>query len=413
MPNLDLNVVDLNVAAVVAIFAGTYLVLALGQTPVFRIDRTGAALIGAILMVVVGRLSLDEAWRAIDHRTIILLFGMMVLVASLRLGWFFRILGRRAVSSIGHPGALLVAVVFVSGALSALFVNDTICLIFTPLLIEVAAARRLPPLPFLLALATSSNIGSTAAITGNPQNMLIGSLSGISYASFLGALGPVALVGLAIDSAILLALFRRDLRPTPWTAGPEAIRPIHRALTRKGILIAAGVLVAFLSGIDTALVAAVAAAAVLVTRWVKPEKIYRQVDGGLLVLFMGLFVVIRGVEAAGIDRWLFDLLRPIGVDTVWGLSTVAAVLSNLTSNVPAVMLFSRVVPHLSDAREAWLTLAMASTLAGNLTILGSIANLIVVEGARRHGIRVTFFEYFRVGLPVTLATLAFGVWWLS
>jgi len=413
MPNLDLNVVDLNVAAVVAIFAGTYLVLALGQTPVFRIDRTGAALIGAILMVVVGRLSLDEAWRAIDHRTIILLFGMMVLVASLRLGWFFRILGRRSVSSIGHPGALLVAVVFVSGALSALFVNDTICLIFTPLLIEVAAARRLPPLPFLLALATSSNIGSTAAITGNPQNMLIGSLSGISYASFLGALGPVALVGLAIDSAILLALFRRDLRPTPWTAGPEAIRPIHRALTRKGILIAAGVLVAFLSGIDTALVAAVAAAAVLVTRWVKPEKIYRQVDGGLLVLFMGLFVVIRGVEAAGIDRWLFDLLRPIGVDTVWGLSTVAAVLSNLTSNVPAVMLFSRVVPHLSDAREAWLTLAMASTLAGNLTILGSIANLIVVEGARRHGIRVTFFEYFRVGLPVTLATLAFGVWWLS
>ncbi len=413
MPNLDLNVVDLNVAAVVAIFAGTYLVLALGQSPFFRIDRTGAALIGAILMVVVGRLSLDEAWRAIDHRTIILLFGMMVLVASLRLGWFFRILGRRAVRSIGHPAALLVAVVFVSGALSALFVNDTICLIFTPLLIEVAAARRLPALPFLLALATAANIGSTAAITGNPQNMLIGSLSGISYASFMAALGPIALVGLALDSAILLMLFWRELKPTPWTAGPEAIRPIHRALTRKGILIAAGVLVAFLSGVDTALVAAVAAAAVLVTRRVKPEKIYRQVDGGLLVLFMGLFVVIRGVEAAGIDRWLFDLLRPIGVDTVWGLTTVAVVLSNLTSNVPAVMLFSRVVPHLSDARDAWLTLAMASTLAGNLTILGSIANLIVVEGARRHGVRVTFLEYFRVGLPVTLATLAFGVWWLS
>ncbi len=416
MPNLDLNVagvIDLNVAAVVAIFAGTYLVLAVGQAPLFRIDRTGAALIGAILMVVVGRLSLDQAWHAIDHRTIILLFGMMVLVASLRLAWFFRILGRRAVAGIHHPAVLLTAVVFVTGALSALFVNDTICLVFTPLLIEVARARRLPPLPFLIGLATASNIGSTAAITGNPQNMLIGSLSGISYASFLATLGPVALAGLAIDAVILLALFHRDLHAVPGAGDEETIRPVHRAMMRKGLLITGGVLVAFLSGLDTALVAAAAAAAVLVTRRVKPEKIYRQVDGGLLVLFMGLFVVIRGVEAAGIDRWLFDLLRPIGVNTVWGLSTVAAVLSNLTSNVPAVMLFSRVVPHLSDPRQAWLTLAMASTLAGNLTILGSIANLIVVEGAKRHGIRVSFLDYLRVGLPVTLATLAFGVWWLS
>jgi Na+/H+ antiporter NhaD/arsenite permease-like protein len=336
-----------------------------------------------------------------------------VLVASLHLARFFSVLGRRAVASIREPAVLLVVVVFVSGALSALFVNDTVCLVFTPLLIDLARARNLRPLPFLLGLATASNIGSTAAITGNPQNMLIGSLSGISYGSFLVALGPVAVVGLAIDSAILLLLFRRELAPVAWSPEAEQLRPVHRALILKGSLISAGVLAAFLSGIDTALVAAVAAAAVLVTRRVKPEKIYRQVDGGLLVLFMGLFVVIRGVEAAGVDRWLFDLLQPIGIGTVWGLSAVAAILSNLTSNVPAVMLFSRMVPRLADPQGAWLALAMSSTLAGNLTILGSIANLIVVEGAGRRGIRISFTDYLRVGLPVTLATLSFGAWWLS
>ncbi len=405
--------VDLNVAAVVAIFAGTYLVLALGQSPLFRIDRTGAAQIGAILMVAVGRLSLDEAWHAIDYRTLILLFGMMVLVGSLRLATFFRVLAQRVVTAVREPALLLVVVVFVTGGLSALFVNDTICLVFTPVLIEIARARGQRPLPYLLALATASNIGSTAAITGNPQNMLIGSLSRISYRGFSAALGPVALVGLAVDAALLAWAFRRDLRGSAPPVEPEGVRPVHRALMLKGLLIAGGVLAGFFSGLDTALVSACAAAAVLITRRVKPEKIYRQIDGGLLVLFIGLFVVIRGVEQAGLDSDVFALLRPIGVEGVWGLSIVTAILSNVTSNVPAVMLLSRLVPHLPDPRQAWLVLAMASTLAGNLTVLGSIANLIVIEGARRHGVQVTFLDYLRIGVPVTLVTLAFGIWWLS
>ncbi len=410
---MPLSHFEVNLAAVAAIFAGTYAVLALGQSPLFRIDRTGAAVIGAILMVVVGRLSLDEAWRSIDHRTIILLFGMMVVVASLRLARFFSILGRKIVTGIRHPAALVVAVVFVSGILSALFVNDTICLVFTPMLIDVARMRGMRPLPLLLALATSSNIGSVAAMTGNPQNMLIGSLSGISFPAFLAALGPVALFGLAVDSAMVLWIFRRDLRPAEWPAERDPVRPVHRALMAKGLVIAGGMLAGFLFGFDTALVAAVAAAAVLITRRVKPEKIYRQVDGGLLVLFMGLFVVIRGVEAAGLAQQLFAFLQPIGVDTVWGLSAVTAILSNLTSNVPAVMLLGRMVPHLPDPRQAWLTLAMASTLAGNLTLLGSIANLIVVEGAKRQGVRIGFGDYLRVGVPVTLVTISFGIWWLG
>ncbi len=405
--------VDLNVAAVAVIFAGTYLVLALGQPPAFRIDRTGAALIGAILMVAVGRLSLDDAWRAIDYRTLILLFGMMVLVATLRLGNFFRTVGQAIVARLEHPGLLLVAIVFTSGILSALFVNDTICLVFTPILIEIAVARGQRPLPFLLALATSSNIGSVATITGNPQNMLIGSLSHIRYPAFSGRLAPVALVGLALDAAVIYALFRRELVRAERHVDVETSRAIHRILTTKGLIVAGGMLVGFLVGLEPALVAAAGAGVLLVTRWVKPEKIYQQIDWGLLMLFVGLFVVIAGVEHAGLDRQFFEWLQPVGIRTIAGLSVTAAVLSNIISNVPAVMLFTHLVPSLPDPRTAWLALAMASTLAGNLTLLGSIANLIVAEGARREGIRVRFVDYLKVGVPVTLATLAFGVWWLG
>jgi Na+/H+ antiporter NhaD/arsenite permease-like protein len=280
-------------------------------------------------------------------------------------------------------------------------------------LVEIARARGQRPLPYLLALATASNIGSAAAITGNPQNMLIGSLSRIPYREFSAALVPVSVFGLAADAAIIGFLFKADFTHGAATLSHEPVRPVHRALMWKGGVISAGVLAGFLAGLDTALVAACAAAAVLITRRVKPEKIYQQVDGGLLVLFMGLFVVVRGIELAGLDRELFALMQPIGITTVWGLSVVATVLSNLTSNVPAVMLFTRLVPHLADPRQAWLTLAMASTLAGNLTILGSIANLIVVEGGRRHGVTITFRDYLRVGVPVTVVTLAFGIWWLS
>lgn len=395
------------------IFAGTYLVLALGQPPLFRIDRTGAAIIGAILMVAVGGLPFDDAWRSIDYRTIVLLFGMMVVVAHLRLSLFFSLLARRIVGALNNPLALLVAIVFASGLLSAVFVNDTMCLVFTPVLIEIARARRQNPVPFLIALATASNIGSTAAITGNPQNMLIGSLSRISYREFTASLAPIAIIGLAIDAAVIAAVYRGDLRVSAPAPVEPGVRTVHRAMMVKGLIVAGGVVAGFLAGLDTALVAAIAAAVLMITRRVKPEKIYASIDGGLLVLFLGLFVVIRGIEQAGLDRMFFDALQPIGVSTVWGLSLVSTLLSNLTSNVPAVMLFTRIVPQLPDPTHAWLTLAMSSTLAGNLTLLGSIANLIVVEGARRHGIRISFGEYLKVGVPVTIITLLVGALWLS
>lgn len=396
-----------------AILVLTYLILAIGRAPYLRIDRTGAAIVGATLMVATGVLTLDEAYRAIDYRTLVLLFGMMVLIAHLRMARFFRSTVAWVAAHVHEPKALVAAIVFVSGALSALFVNDTICLVFTPILIEVARARGHRPLPYLLALVTGANIGSVATITGNPQNMLIGSLSGIGYGRFLAALGPVALFGLCIDALLLIVLFRDELRPGPSESAGARPRRLHRVMMVKGMLVSTGVVAAFLAGVEPALVAALAAAALLITRRVKPEKVYAQIDWDLLVLFVGLFVVVHGVDHVGLARELFVLLEPIGLHTVGGLSLVSAIVSNVISNVPAVMLIARVVPGLPDPETAWLTLAMASTLAGNLTLLGSIANLIVLEGARRRQVEISFWAYFRVGFPVTVLTLAFGVWWLS
>jgi Na+/H+ antiporter NhaD/arsenite permease-like protein len=395
-------------------------VLALGRLPGLRIDRTGAAVVGAILMVTVGGLGFEQATRAVDYRTLVLLFGMMVLVAHLQMATFFRSTARLIAAHVAGPRALVTAITVASGALSAFFVNDTVCLMFTPIVLEVALLRGIPPLPLLLAVATGSNIGSVATITGNPQNMLVGSLSGLPYATFTTRLAPVALVGLAIDAAVICWLFRRELAvatapPRPAVARSAKagrIRPLHRRLMVKPLLVAALMIVGFFAGIEPALVAAGGAAALLVTRRVKPDKVWRRIDWDLLMLFVGLFVVIGGVEAAHIDQWLFAHLRAFGTDTVAGLTVVATLLSNAISNVPAVMLLSRYVPTLPDPPTAWLTLAMSSTLAGNLTLLGSIANLIVLEGARRRGVAITFLDYLRVGLPVTLATLAFGVWWL-
>ena len=388
------------------------MVLALGRLPVLRIDRTGAAVVGAILMVTIGGLGFEQATRAVDYRTLVLLFGMMVLVAHLQMATFFRSTARLIAAHVAGPRALVTAITVASGVLSAFFVNDTVCLMFTPIVLEVAALRGIAPLPLLLAVATGSNIGSVATITGNPQNMLVGSLSGLSYATFTSRMAPVAVVGLAIDAAVICWLFRRELAQATAVPQPMRIRPLHRRLMTKPLAVAALMIAGFFAGVEPALVAAGGAAALLVTRRVKPDKVWRRIDWDLLMLFVGLFVVIGGVEAAQVDQWLFQHLRAFGTETVAGLSLVATVLSNAISNVPAVMLLSRYVPTLPDPATAWLTLAMSSTLAGNLTLLGSIANLIVLEGARRRGVTITFLEYLRVGLPVTLATLAFGIWWL-
>ncbi|MEO7143997.1 MAG: anion transporter [Bryobacteraceae bacterium] len=398
--------------AAILIFLGTYLVLAIGRLPGFRVDRTGAAIIGASLMIGANVLTLDAAYRAIDWNTIILLFGMMIVVANLRLSGFFAAVGERVVARAHRPVALLVAIVLVSGFFSAFFVNDTMCLALTPLVLEIAVSLGRNPVPYLLAVAMASNAGSVATITGNPQNMLIGNFSGIHYRAFSAALAPVAAIGLVLTVAAIYLGYRKEFRRSEAVAIPLHPVRVNRVLLWKSVVVSAGMIVFFFAGWPVPKVAIVAGALLLLTRRLKPEKVYAQVDWPLLVMFCGLFVVVAGVETSSLETVFAALAARAHLDQPLALSGLAALLSNIVSNVPAVLVFKPLIAHLADPRRGWLLLAMSSTFAGNLTILGSVANLIVIERARGQ-VTIGFWEYARVGIPLTLATILMGAWMLS
>jgi Na+/H+ antiporter NhaD/arsenite permease-like protein len=399
--------------AAIVIFLATYAVIALGRLPGFRLDRAVAALIGASLMVASGDMTMAEAYKAIDFDTIVLLLGMMIVIANLRLSGFFALVSDWVARHAHHPLTLLAAIVLISGVFSAFLVNDTICLMLTPLVLELVVALRRNPVPYLLAIAFASNIGSAATITGNPQNIMIGSFSAIPYGSFLAALAPVSLAGLAATLLLIAVVFRQEF----WgrerlAAEPRDIR-VNKPLVRKSVAVTAIMVVAFFLFAPPAKVAIVAGALLLLTRRLKPERIYADIDWSLLLLFAGLFIVVAGMEKTVMTPQVLAEAGWLRLDHVPVLSAVAFVLSNLVSNVPAVLVLKPFVLQLHDQRTAWLTLAMASTLAGNFTILGSVANLIVVERARQSGVEIGFWTYFRLGAPLTAITIAIGVWWLS
>jgi Na+/H+ antiporter NhaD/arsenite permease-like protein len=396
-----------------SVFAGAYVGLSLGRLPPFRVDRTGVAIVGAVAMVVSGALDWNSAVAAVDTHTLVLLFGMMIVAGYLRLSGFFQLVTTWAIRRARTPVGVLGAVVAAAGLLSALFVNDVVCLILAPVVLNLTRRLGLPPVPYLIALATAANVGSVATLTGNPQNMLVGSFSGISYRSFLVRETPVALMGLACVFAVVWVVYRRRLPPALAVVEVAPAFSVHYPLMIKTVFAVTVMLVAFLAGVPIALVAIAGAAYTLLTRRVKPDKIYREIDWKLLVLFTGLFVLTGGVERVGLAREVLSSPVAAHLERPPVLTLVAAALSNVVSNVPAVLLFKPIVPGFTEPARAWLVLAMASTLGGNLTILGSVANLIVVEAARGAGIRIGFAEYSRVGVPLTLVTLTLGCLLLS
>jgi Na+/H+ antiporter NhaD/arsenite permease-like protein len=405
---VDESAFERTVALVV--FAGSYVGLGLGRLPGFRVDRTGVAIIGGALMVITGALPWNEAVLAVDAHTLVLLFGMMIVAAYLRLSGFFSLVLLWAIRRAQTPLSLLAAVIAAAGVLSALFVNDVVCLVLAPLIVGMTRQLALPPVPYLVALATAANVGSVATLTGNPQNMLVGSFSTLTYRGFLLREGPVALVGLACVFLVVWRVYRHDL-PSRLTA--QEVKngiSVHYPLMLKTVAAVVVMLIAFLAGVPIALVAIAGAAYSLFTRRVKPEKVYREVNWQLLVLFVGLFVLTAGIERTGLVDDLVQAAGTIGLHRPATLTVTAAVLSNLVSNVPAVLLFKPLIPTFGEPDRGWLILAMASTLAGNLTILGSVANLIVVEAARAARVEIGFLEYCRVGIPLTVLTLALG--WL-
>ncbi len=387
------------------IVAATIIGIAVGRWPLLRADRTTIALIGSALLLGIGAISLEEAYAALDLDTILLLFSMMVINGSLFLSGFFGLITQRVVQFAHGPRSLLALVIGASGVLSALFLNDTIVIMMTPIVLDVTRSLRRNPLPYLIALAVAANIGSTATITGNPQNIIIGNASKITYLDFAIALTPTALIGLVICWVIVMLVYRDEFQGGTLTA-PDVLRTrIYRPLLRKAALVISFMLIAFLIGVPVPLAAFLAAATLLATRRLRPERVFKTVDWNLLTFFAGLFVVTHALDVQGWTEYLFTTLRPLAQAGMVPFGIVSVILSNLISNVPAVLLLQGLVPAFADQQRAWLTLAATATLAGNLTLLGSVANLIMAELAARWGVRVSFSAYLKVGLPVTILTV--------
>lgn len=397
----------------VLIFLATYLVIAIGRFPGLRLDRAGAALVGASLMVGIGVLPLEEAYRAVDFDTITLLLGMMIVVANLRLSGFFRLVSDWVVARAGHPLLLLIAIVLVAGSFSAFLVNDTICLVMTPLVVELVKRLKHDPIPYVLAIPLASNIGSAATITGNPQNMMIGAFSHIPYGTFAGALWPVALFGLLLCVLFLTLAYRREfLTRERLPSLPSPPRRYHGALIAKSVAATFVMMALFFAGQPVAKVAIVGGAVLLLTRKVKADKVYQEIDWPLLLMFVGLFIVVAGLEKTVVTPEVVGAVGRFDLGAPFVLSAITAGLSNIVSNVPAVLVLKPFIAGAGDPDKSWLIVAMASTLAGNFTLLGSVANLIVAQRARTQGVEIGFWTYFKIGAPLTVATIIFGAWWL-
>ena len=391
---------------VLVIFLIVYLGMLLGRLPRLQLDRTGVALLGAIALLTTGAIGFEEANAAVDKTTLALLFGLMVVSAQLRLGGFYaRVTEWLATLRVG-PSVLLAILIFTIGALSAVFSNDIVCLAVTPVLIDACRRRNLDPVPFLLGLAAAANVGSAATLIGNPQNMLIGQTLGLSFAAYLVDAVPPVLFGLLATWAVIA--FQHRSRWTLNTAddpAPEDLQPFDRWQTTKGIGVALFLLVAFLfTSWPREIVALTGAGLLLMSRRLHSRSMLGLVDWQLLILFIGLFVVNHALEAAGFVANAVSALETRGIhpDQPGWLFVLTLLLSNTVSNVPAVMLLLPVAHH----PQAGPLLGLVSTLAGNFLIVGSIANIIVVDMASQKGIAIDWRRHARTGIPVTLVTLA-------
>jgi Na+/H+ antiporter NhaD/arsenite permease-like protein len=402
-------------ATVVAIFALVYLGMILGGLPFLQLDRTGIALLGAIALVALGAVTPEDAARSIHLPTLLLLFSFMVISAQMRLGGFYTRITQRVAQLPWTPPALLAALTGVVAALAAIFSNDIICLAVAPVLADACVRRRLDPVPYLLALACAANVGSAATLIGNPQNMLIGEMLRLDFGGYFGeAIVPV-LASLVVVWGLIAWQFRGRwvLDAAPQARAPqEAFATFDRWQTAKGLAVVAALLAVFLLTRWPREVAALAAAGLLLmSRRLHSSKMLGLVDWQLLILFIGLFVVNHALAHTGVTAEAIGALAASGYPLTdpWHLFGATFLLSNLVSNVPAVMLL---LPAATEPFSGPM-LALVSTLAGNLLIVGSIANIIVVDAAARRGIVIDWRRHARAGIPVTLATLALTAGWFA
>jgi len=393
--------------AVVAVFIVVYIGMLLGRLPRLQLDRTGVALLGAIVLIAGGAMSLSQAARSIDLSTITLLFAFMVISAQLRLGGFYTRTAEAVTSLKSSPSLLLAAVILLTGVLSAVFMNDIVCLALPPVIIQTCRHRRLDPVPYLLAIACAANVGSAATLIGNPQNILIGQALRLSFSGYLIMAGIPSLLGLVIIWAVIAWQYR-----TRWHTGEDSLKELAENLqpwngweSFKGLIIAGMLFVIFLfTGLPRDISALAAAGLLLMSRKLHSRTMLGLVDWQILVLFCGLFIVNHALAQTRVPELVVSELLGHGIDLAhpgW-LFSITVLLSNTVSNVPAVMLLLPVASH----PLAGPVLALSSTFAGNLLIVGSIANVIVVESAAAHGIRIDWRNHAPTGVIVTVLTLA-------
>lgn len=398
-----------------AIFSLTYLGVAIGRIPGLMLDRTGIALLGAIAMVAGGVLSLEGAIAGIDFSTIVLLYALMILSAQLRLGGFYTRTATRIAVLLGRPRLFLLALMLASGLLSSVLANDIVCLAFTPVLAASLLRGGVNPLPFLIGLAVSSNIGSAATVIGNPQNMLIGQVGRLDFGGFLAWSAPPSFLSLMGSYSIICLVYHKGFarRKPVSVPGPQEEWPEFNSWQSAKGLIATMILIGlFFTSIPREVSAIAVAGALLCSRKMKSRSIIGLVDWHLIILFCALFVVMKGISEENIPALIIEGLSDMGIEirSLMALTGISAIASNLVSNVPATMLLIRFLDPGNPVE--WYTLALSSTFSGNLIVIGSIANLIVIEQAREFGVEITFKDHARAGIPVTIFTLLVLIGWI-
>ncbi len=407
---------EIDKPVVLAIFALTYLGIAVGRVPGLQLDRTGIVLLGAIGVMVFGGLPTDAVIGLIQWPTILLLFGFFVLSAQLRLSGLFDAIAGAVAGQLDRPRRFLALLMLATAGLSAFLNHDIVCFVFTPIVAAALLQRRINPVPFLIALAIASNIGAAATLVGNPQGMLIAQVAGLGFGPYLlWCLAPV-MFALVAAWALIGVLSRHQLAALPATVpGPAALaarQPLDRAHAAKGLVILALVVALLFTSLPKELVALTAAAVHLASPKFSTQALLRLVDWPILVLFMGLFVVTGAFQATGFGDTVVQTLAHAGLDlqvpAVLALATT--VLSNLVNNAAAVMLLLK-VPGVTALPDAYV-LALANSFGGSLLITGSVSNIIVVQQARSLGITIGFRDYARLGIPVTLAALCGLLGWV-
>ena len=400
------------------IFLLVYIAMGFGKVPGFKIDRTGAALVGALAMLAVGSISAQAAWNAIDYKTIGLLFGLMIVSGAFAVSGFYAWAADKVATLQVSPAKLLAVFIVVSGVLSSILTNDVVVVAMTPLLVSITLARGLNPIPFLLGFCFAANTGSVGTLIGSPQNMIAAQALDVSFIDLLKVAGIPALISLPIVWGVICYLFKGKwtIEKTVDTTPTTIVQPqLNKLETLKALIVTIVLVVIFIMDIwPQELVALTAAGILLINRTVASNDVLKEVDGNLLLLIMGLFIVNAAMSNTGLPQTLLADLKHMGLNLNDPLSLffTSAALSNIVGNNPTVMLL---VPYLEtglNANALCAALALGTGFSSNMVIFGSLAGIVVVEQAKASGIQISFMDYAKAGFPIAVICIFLSAFWI-